>query len=402
MDVSRTEPGADLERLRTELTEVKDQLFATSDVLTAIGRSASDVDAVLGTVVDSARQLCHADVAQIHLVEDGVLKLARSSGLSEAGVEFMARHPMGPDRQSLIGRVQLYGKAQQITDVLADPDYPRLRPPAPGRPTAPSWACRCCSTTRSSASCSCGVSRSTRSTSGRPQLLTTFAAQAAHRHPQRRPRARPREPPARSSASKVEQLEALGEIGQAVSSSLDLDEVLTTIVTHAVAAVGHRRRLADGVRRRSQLFHVRTAYGTSPELLEALRHTRIDVRRHVGRPGRAAEGRRCRSPDLRRRRLDPTCGCCTTPAGGRCSPCRCCARAGSSAPWSCGARRRATSPRRPASCCRPSPASPPWPSSTRGCSASSSSRPPSSRWPASTSRSSWPACRTSCGPRSTR
>src|ERR1044072_7500669 len=103
-----------LDRLRSELSEVKDQLAATSDVLTAIGRSASDVDGVLGTVVDSARQLCHADVAQIHLVEEGILVLARSSGLSEAGVEYMARHPMGPDRQSLIGRVQLYGTVQQI------------------------------------------------------------------------------------------------------------------------------------------------------------------------------------------------------------------------------------------------------------------------------------------------
>jgi signal transduction histidine kinase/CheY-like chemotaxis protein len=115
-----------LDRLQNELSEVKDQLAATSDVLTAIGRSASDVDAVLGAVVDSARQLCHADVAQIHLVEDGILVLARSSGLSEAGVEFMARHPVGPDRQSLIGRVHLYGTVQQITDVLTDPDYARV------------------------------------------------------------------------------------------------------------------------------------------------------------------------------------------------------------------------------------------------------------------------------------
>jgi signal transduction histidine kinase/CheY-like chemotaxis protein len=115
-----------LDRLRSELAEVKDQLAATSDVLTAIGRSASDVDAVLGAVVDSARQLCHADVAQIHLVEEGILVLARSSGLSEAAVDFMARHPVGPDRQSLIGRVQLYGTVQQITDVLTDPDYARV------------------------------------------------------------------------------------------------------------------------------------------------------------------------------------------------------------------------------------------------------------------------------------
>jgi transcriptional regulator with GAF, ATPase, and Fis domain len=129
VDVNNAEHGADqaaLARLRSDLAEVKDQLSATSDVLTAIGRSASDVDAVLGTVVDSARQLCHADVSQIHLVEGEIVKLARSSGLSEAGVDFMARHPVGPDRQSLIGRVRLYGTTQQITDVLSDPDFARF------------------------------------------------------------------------------------------------------------------------------------------------------------------------------------------------------------------------------------------------------------------------------------
>lgn len=77
-------------------------------------------------MVDSARQLCHADVSQIHLVEGEIVKLARSSGLSEAGVDFMARHPVGPDRQSLIGRVRLYGTTQQITDVLSDPDFARF------------------------------------------------------------------------------------------------------------------------------------------------------------------------------------------------------------------------------------------------------------------------------------
>jgi GAF domain-containing protein len=223
MDVDPEARGADtaLAHLRTELAEVKDQLAATSDVLTAIGRSASDVDAVLGTVVDSARQLCHADVAQIHLVEGGILKLARSSGLSEAGVDFMARHPVGPDRQSLLGRVQLYGTTQQITDVLTDPDYARF-----------------------------DLQRlaGLRTVLGVPMqlddelvgvllvwriqvdpfgeretaVLTTFAAQAAIAIRQAN-LLRALENRQRDLGQKVEQLEALGEIGQAVSSSLDVD-----------------------------------------------------------------------------------------------------------------------------------------------------------------------------------
>jgi signal transduction histidine kinase/DNA-binding response OmpR family regulator len=114
------------ERLRGQLEAVRQQQAATSEVLRALGRSVSDIDAVLGTVVESARSLCRADVAQIHLLEDEIYRLVRSCGLSDEGIEYMSRNPVGRDRSSLIGRVGLYGRTQQITDVLADPDYGRL------------------------------------------------------------------------------------------------------------------------------------------------------------------------------------------------------------------------------------------------------------------------------------
>jgi signal transduction histidine kinase/DNA-binding response OmpR family regulator len=302
VDVGREKRGAGdaVERLQGELAEVKDQLFATSDVLTAIGRSASDVDAVLGTVVDSARKLCHADVAQIHLVEGKIVKLARSSGLSEAGVDFMARHPVGPDRQSLIGRVQLYGSTQQITDVLSDPDYARfdlqrlagLRTVL-GVPMQLDdelvgvllvWRIKV-------------DPFGDRETA----VLTTFAAQAAIAIRQAN-LLRALENRQRALGQKVDQLEALGEIGQAVSSSLDLDEVLDRIVTHAVQLSG-----TDGgsmMELSDNRFQVRTAYGTSPEMLSRLRTIRIDVAGTL--VGQAAiEGRPLQVPDLRDVPMDP-------------------------------------------------------------------------------------------------
>ena len=48
---------AEIEWLRDELAEVREQLAATSEVLAVIGRSASDLERVLETVVESA----HAD-----------------------------------------------------------------------------------------------------------------------------------------------------------------------------------------------------------------------------------------------------------------------------------------------------------------------------------------------------
>jgi signal transduction histidine kinase/DNA-binding response OmpR family regulator len=301
VDPEERDGGDDvLARLRLELSEVRDQLSATSDVLIAIGRSASDVDAVLGAVVDSARQLCHADVSQIHLVEDGVLKLARSSGLSAAGVDFMARHPVGPDRQSLIGRVQLYGTTQQITDVLNDPDYARFDlQRLAGLRTVLGVPMQLDDDL-------VGVLLVWRievDPFGEREIavLTTFAAQAAIAIRQA-DLLRALENRQRELAQKVGQLEALSAIGQAVSSSLDVDEVLDRIVTHAVQLSG-----TDGgsaLELSHDRFHVRTAYGTGPDLQDRLRTTRIAV--HGTLVGRAAsEGRPQQVPDLRDAPMDP-------------------------------------------------------------------------------------------------
>ena len=71
-------------------------------------------------------------------------------------------------------------------------------------------------------------------------------------------------------ARSVEELRALGEVSQAVSSSLDLQEVLTTIVSHATRlaeADGGTIYQLDDV---SGAFILRAAYQMPPELLAAI------------------------------------------------------------------------------------------------------------------------------------
>jgi signal transduction histidine kinase/ActR/RegA family two-component response regulator len=105
-------------------------------------------------------------------------------------------------------------------------------------------------------------------------------------------------------ARKVEQLEALGEVGKAVSSSLDADEVLTTIVTHAVELSGTDGGSLMEYDEDTRLFGVRTAYGTSPAVLDALRTTRIHVDETL--VGRAALSRKAiQLPNLESVELDP-------------------------------------------------------------------------------------------------
>ena len=91
-------------------------------------------------------------------------------------------------------------------------------------------------------------------------------------------------------ASKVEQLEGLGELGEAVSSSLDPDEVLERIVTSAVRLAGTDGGSIMEYDDQRDAFVVRAAHGSSPDLLERLRQPRSTGRSTL--VGRAATERR--------------------------------------------------------------------------------------------------------------
>src|SRR5215813_326632 len=117
--------AAEVERLGDELAEAREQLAATSEVFAAIRRSASDLEGVLETLVESARRLCGADAGHVLLMDGDRYRLASGSGTTSEFREFIADNPPVLDRGTLAGRVGLDRRATQITDVLADPGYGR-------------------------------------------------------------------------------------------------------------------------------------------------------------------------------------------------------------------------------------------------------------------------------------
>ena len=75
----------------------------------------------------------------------------------------------------------------------------------------------------------------------------------------------------------VEELRALGEVSQAVNSTLDLETVLSTIVAKAVQLSGTEAGaiyVFDDLQRE---FHLRATYGMDQELIEALTHQHIGL-----------------------------------------------------------------------------------------------------------------------------
>jgi signal transduction histidine kinase/ActR/RegA family two-component response regulator len=285
------------------LQDAREQSLASREILLALGREAGGSEQILDTIVERAARLCRADAAQLYLLDGDVFRLSRMSGeVPEEFRRYLPDHPVERSRATLLGRVALDRRTQQIEDVLADPDYGRqdLQRLAGFRVllSAPMllgdevvgvlsmWRTRVAPFSERDMS-----------------LLDEFAAQAAIALRQfdlmKSLEARGTE-----LASKVAQLEALRDVGDAVGSSLDPDAVLNSIVSNAV-----RFTNADGgsimeYDERADAFVVRAAYGSGQALLNRLRD--ITIRRDATLVGRAAsEQRPLQVADLSQVPLDP-------------------------------------------------------------------------------------------------
>src|SRR6266498_5293444 len=93
----------------------------------------------------------------------------------------------------------------------------------------------------------------------------------------------------RELAQSVGELRALGEVGQAVSSTLDLQTVLSTIVGRAVQLSGTDCGIIYEYDEPTQEFHLRASYQMEQELVDAYRAT--PLRLGEGATGRAAQTR---------------------------------------------------------------------------------------------------------------
>jgi signal transduction histidine kinase/CheY-like chemotaxis protein len=274
--IENTRLLSELRQRTVDLTESLEQQTATSKVLDVISRSAFDLEAVFETLAESTARLCGADRGFVFRFDGQVLRAAAGFNASPGQKDFVARNPIRPGRHSASARAALECRAIHVPDVLADPEY--------------SYGAKNIEQLRTvlavpilKGDTLLGVILIYRLEEARPftdkqiALVETFADQAAiaienvrllnelrHRTDQ--------------LGSSVGELRALGEVIQAVNSTLDLETVLSTIVAKAVQLSGTDAGtiyVLDDARRE---FHLRANCGMDQDLIDALtiRHIGLD------------------------------------------------------------------------------------------------------------------------------
>src|SRR5215471_19321068 len=284
-----------LTELRTknsDLTESLDQQTATSEILRVISQSPTDVQPVFDAIARNARRLCDTSSASVLMLDGTMIRLAAVDNENTDAVEALrnaqrAFYPSPMTPRSAGGRAILTGRTIHIPDVLDDPDYefaglqqlglrsvlcvPMLRHGAAiGAITVHTWE------------------------TPRPfgtkqvELLQTFADQAVIAVENARLFRELEERTAELTRS-VEQLTALGEISHAVSSTLDVETVLQTVVSRASQLAGSDGGSIYEYDDATQEFHIRATHNLDPTLVAALRTS--PLHRGEGAMGRAAETR---------------------------------------------------------------------------------------------------------------
>jgi signal transduction histidine kinase len=264
----------ELQARNADLADALARQTATGEILRVVSSSPTDVQPVFDAIVRSAVKLCDGLFSTAFRFDGELLHLAAQHNVSVEGLaEFRRIYPARATRGLPVGRAIVDRAVVHIPDVDLDPENQH-----PALARAIGWRSALIAPMLREG-VPIGVVTVGRALPGRFSeseitLLNTFADQAVIAIENVRLF---KELEARTAAltRSVEQLTALGEVGRAVSSTLDLETVLTTIVSRAVQLSGLDGGVVLEYDEGAEEFVHRAQAETGGALAAARRATRI-------------------------------------------------------------------------------------------------------------------------------
>jgi signal transduction histidine kinase/DNA-binding response OmpR family regulator len=266
-----------LRRLEAHTKELQDSLkqqTATSELLKVIGRSIFDLQSVFDLLVEYSVKLCESEHAFILRFDGRVLRLVAHHNVLPDMKAYVERHPITPGLGSGAGRAVLERRTIHIPDIRNDPEYTYY-----GTLAVPLRTVLSVPMLRGDEVL--GVIAINRHevrpfSNNQIALMETFADQAVIAIENVRlfeeVQARTQE-----LAHSVAELRALGEVSQAVNSTIDLETVLATIVAKAVQLSDTDAGTIYVLHETSGEFEPRSAYGMDEALIAGFKTKPIRI-----------------------------------------------------------------------------------------------------------------------------
>jgi signal transduction histidine kinase len=266
----------EIQERNTELREALAYQTATSEVLGIISRSPTDIQPVLNAIVESAARVCGIDDVLLRLRQGNTMIARAHFGSVPVRVVELDIDSPAPRWVREHGTLHIHDVHEQKAFPFADVSVRSF------------LAVPLCLHGEYIGALNARRKEVRPFTPAQIKLLETFADQAViaienvrlFQELQQR---------TQELARSVGELTALGEVGQAVSSSLDLETVLTRIASHAVQLTGAAAGAIYEYDESTEEFGLRGSYQIEKEFVETLR--RSPIRLGTGPLGRAASSR---------------------------------------------------------------------------------------------------------------